>query len=172
MPAFGRLARACGSLFIKRGSGDSGKVSDQITDFLNKGHSILFYPEGTTTEGTHIKKIYGKLLQAAMDADKPIQPLVVCYVNDQGELDDQVPFVGDTSLPEFLNVMDSGPVTAYILPLEKLETTGKSRDELTQLLHQSMQQRFGRPTQSVIKKAADSMASNSDNAADKTKSVA
>ena len=58
MPAFGRLARACGSLFIKRGSGDSGKVSGQITEFLKKGYSIIFYPEGTTTDGSHIKKIY------------------------------------------------------------------------------------------------------------------
>lgn len=175
MPAFGRLARACGSLFIKRGSGDSGKVAGQITEFLEKGHSVLFYPEGTTTDGTHIKKIYGKLLQAAMDADKPIQPLVVCYVNDQGELDDQVPFVGDTSFTKsFLNVMDSGPVTAYILPLEKIETTGKTRDELTELLHQSMQQGLEDLHSRVLKKATDSTASNSDtdNTADKARSVA
>lgn len=141
MPVFGRLARACGSLFIKRGSGDSGKVAGQITEFLNKGHSILFYPEGTTTEGTHIKKIYGKLLQAAMDANTPIQPMVVCYVNKQGELDKAVPFAGDlTFTKSFLNVMDSDPVTAYILPLDPIPTTDKTRDELTEELHQKMQQ--------------------------------
>ncbi|WP_296405348.1 lysophospholipid acyltransferase family protein [Psychrobacter sp.] len=140
MPAFGRLARACGSLFIKRGSGDSGKVADQIAEFLTKGYSILFYPEGTTTDGTNIKKIYGKLLQAAMDANKPIQPLVLCYVNAKGELDDKVPFVGKTSFTKsFLNVMDSDPVTAYILPLEQIDTLNKTRDELTIELHESMQ---------------------------------
>lgn len=141
MPVFGRLARACGSLFIKRGSGDSGKVAGQITEFLNKGHSILFYPEGTTTEGTHIKKIYGKLLQAAMDADRPIQPMVVCYVNKKGELDKAVPFAGELTFTQsFLNVMDSEPVKAYILPLDPIPTTDKTRDELTAELHQKMQQ--------------------------------
>lgn len=141
MPVFGRLARACGSLFIKRGSGDSGKVAGQITDFLTQGHSILFYPEGTTTEGTHIKKIYGKLLQAAIDADKPIQPMVVCYVNKKGELDSSVPFAGDLSfIQSFLNVMDSEPVKAYILPLDPISTTGKDRDQLTEELYQAMQQ--------------------------------
>lgn len=175
MPAFGNLARACGSLFIKRGSGDSGKVAGQIAEFLTKGYSILFYPEGTTTDGTHIKKIYGKLLQAAMDADKPIQPLVVCYVNAKGELDDKVPFVGDTSFTQsFFNVMDSDAVTAYILPLEKIETTGKTRDELTQLLHQSMQQGLLELHSRVLNKAADPTASNSDtdSTADNAKCVA
>lgn len=141
MPAFGKLARACGSLFIKRGSGDSGKVAGQISEFLTKGYSILFYPEGTTTDGTHIKKIYGKLLQAAMDVDKPIQPLVVCYVDSEGKLDNKVPFVGDTSFAQsFFQVMDSDPVTAYILPLEPIQTTGKTQDELTKELHDLMQQ--------------------------------
>nr|WP_201546927.1 lysophospholipid acyltransferase family protein [Psychrobacter lutiphocae] len=141
MPAFGRLARACGSLFIKRGSGDSGKVSAQITEFLKKGYSVLFYPEGTTTDGTAIKSLYGKLLQAAIDADKPVQPVVICYVNDKGEMDDKIPFVGDTTFVQsFLTVMDSNPVTAYILPLEPLSSTGKTRDELTQELQQHMQQ--------------------------------
>ena len=140
MPAFGRLARACGSLFIKRDSGDSGKVAGKIAEFLAKGYSILFYPEGTTTDGTHIKKIYGNLLQAAMDANKPIQPLVVCYVNAQGELDDKIPFVGDTTFTQsFLNVMDSEPVTAYILPLQLIETQNKTREQLTDELHQVMQ---------------------------------
>ena len=141
MPAFGNLARACGSLFIKRGSGDSGKVAGQITEFLEKGHSVLFYPEGTTTDGSRIKSLYGKLLQAAIDANKPVQPLVVCYVNAQGELDDKIPFVGDTSFTKsFLTVMDCEQVTAYILPLDPISTTDKSRDELTEELYQHMQQ--------------------------------
>ncbi|PNK61294.1 lysophospholipid acyltransferase family protein [Psychrobacter sp. FDAARGOS_221] len=151
MPAFGRLARACGSLFIKRGSGDSGKVSGQITEFLKKGYSVLFYPEGTTTDGTQIKSLYGKLLQAAIDADKPVQPVVICYVNDKGEMDDKIPFVGDTTFVQsFLTVMDSNPVTAYILPLEPLSSTGKTRDELTQELQQHMQQGLDSLKQRVL----------------------
>lgn len=173
MPVFGRLARACGSLFIKRGSGDSGKVAGQITDFLTKGYSILFYPEGTTTDGTHIKKIYGKLLQGAMDADKPIQPIVVCYVNAKGELDHTVPFVGDVSFTQsFLRVMDSDPVTAYVLPLAVIPTTGKTRDELTEDLYQSMQTGLEELHNRVIKKNSEHTASNSDNAALETKSIA
>ena len=156
MPAFGRLARACGSLFIKRGSGDSGKVSGQITEFLNKGYSIIFYPEGTTTDGSHIKKIYGKLLQAAMDANKPIQPIVVCYVNAKGQLDNRIPFVGDTPFVEsFLNVIDSDRVTAYILPLTPIETTDKTRDELTEALHERMQQGLEDLQRRVVKSSCN-----------------
>lgn len=141
MPVFGILAKAAGTLFINRGSGDANTVSDQIAQFLKQGYSVMFYPEATTTDGTQIKKLHGKLLQAAIDADKPVQPIVVCYVNEQGELDNTVPFYGDISLKDsLLRVIDSEvPVKAYVLPLEPLSSTGKTRDEMTEELQQRMQ---------------------------------
>ena len=140
MPIFGRLARAAGTLFIKRGSGDADSVAEQMTTFLKKGHSILFYPEGTTTDGTKIKRIHGKLLQAAIDAETPVQPTVLCYVNADGELDDKVPYYGGLTMKDsLLQVMDTPKVTAYVLPLAPLTTQGKSRAELTKELEQRMQ---------------------------------
>lgn len=141
MPIFGVLAKAAGTLFINRGSGDANSVADQIADFLKQGYSILFYPEATTTDGKQIKKLHGKLLQAAIDADKPVQPIVVCYVNEKGELDNTVPFYGGISLKDsLLRVIDSElPVRAFVLPLEPLSPTGKTRDELTAELQDHMQ---------------------------------
>ncbi len=141
MPVFGPLAKVCGSLFIQRGSGDANSMATQMAEFLKKGYSIIFFPEATTTDGKQIKKIYGKLLQSAMDANVPIQPMVICYVNSKGKLDDKVPYCGDISLKDsLLQVMDSDPVTAYVLPLTPLLPAGKTRDELTELLQQRLQQ--------------------------------
>jgi|26BtaG_2_1085354.scaffolds.fasta_scaffold13492_1 1-acyl-sn-glycerol-3-phosphate acyltransferase len=141
MPIFGRLARAAGTLFIKRGSGDADSVSEQMTTFLKKGYSILFYPEGTTTDGTKIKRVHGKLLQAALDAGAPVQPTVLCYVNADGELDDKVPYYGGLTMKDsLLQVMDTPTVTAYVLPLEQISTAGKTRAEVTRELEQRMQE--------------------------------
>jgi len=140
MPIMGPLAKVAGTLFIKRGSGDAGSVASQMATFLKQGYSIVFFPEATTTDGHKIKKLHGKLIQAAMDANKPIQPIVICYVNEKGELDDVVPYYGGIKLKDSLfNVIDGSQVTAYVLPLQPLYPQDKSRDQLTTELQQRMQ---------------------------------
>ncbi|WP_227431110.1 lysophospholipid acyltransferase family protein [Psychrobacter sp. I-STPA6b] len=139
-PIFGKLATAAGTLFIQRGSGDSGTISEQMAAFLREGYSILFFPEATTTDGKQIKRIHGKLLQSAIDANKPVQPIVVCYVNKQGELDESIPYYGKMTMAESIKkVMDSRDTTAYVLPLAPLETQGKTKSKLTDELQQHMQ---------------------------------
>lgn len=137
---FGKLARAGGTLFIKRGSGDSGGVSGQISDFLRQGSSVVFFPEATTTDGTKIKKIYGKLLQSAIDTDLPICPLVVAYVDKDGRLSDDAAYYGKrTMLDSLRRVADSHGITAYVLPLQPIYPKGSSRSELTQILQKTME---------------------------------
>ena len=160
MPIFGRLAKAAGTLFIKRGSGDADSVAQQMTTFLQKGYSILFYPEGTTTDGTRIKKVHGKLLQSAIDAGKPVQPIVLCYVNSDGELDDKVPYFGGLTMKEsLLQVMDSAAVTAYVLPLEPLATSGKTKEALTKELQERMQEGLKTLHSRVLKSAPEAVPS-------------
>lgn len=157
MPIFGRLATAAGTLFIKRGSGDADSVAQQMTVFLQKGYSILFYPEGTTTDGTRIKKVHGKLLQSAIDAGTPVQPIVLCYVNSEGELDDKVPYFGGLTMKESLmQIMDSSDVTAYVLPLKPLDSVGKTRAELTEELQVRMQEGLEELHSRVLKSVPNS----------------
>ncbi len=140
MPVMGPLAKVAGTLFIQRGSGDAGSVASQMATFLKQGYSVVFFPEATTTNGRQIKKLHGKLLQAAIDADKPIQPVVLCYVNKEGELDDTVPYYGGIKLKDSLmSVIDGDLVTAYVLALEPLYPEDKTRDELTAELQERMQ---------------------------------
>jgi 1-acyl-sn-glycerol-3-phosphate acyltransferase len=55
-PVFGNLAKGGGTLFIKRGSGDSVRIREQIAEFLSKDIPVLFFPEATTTDGSKVKK--------------------------------------------------------------------------------------------------------------------
>lgn len=149
---FGRLAKAAGTLFIKRGSGDSGGVSEQIADFLRGGSSVVFFPEATTTDGKHIKKIYGKLLQASMDTGLPICPMVVAYVDRDGKLSDDAAYYGERTMADSLKrVMDSRGIIAHVLPLKPIYPQDKSQKELTAELQLAMEQGLARLHRQVVK---------------------
>ena len=138
-PVFGKLAKAGGTLFIKRGSGDSIKIREQITAFLKQDIPVLFFPEATTSDGTRIKKVHGRILGAAIEAQRPVQICVICYVNQHGELDMIAPFIGDvTFIDHIKNVLEMPKVTAHLLTLPTLHTEGHTVDSLTALVQREM----------------------------------
>ena len=149
---FGRLARAGGTLFIKRGSGDADGVARQIADFLRGGSSVVFFPEATTTDGKLIKTIHGKLLQASMDTGLPICPVVIAYVNADGTLSDDCAYYDKRTMAESLRrVADSDGVKAYVLPLTPLSPKDKTRTELTEMLQQTMEEGLAELHRQAIK---------------------
>lgn len=68
-PVAGWLAAKAGSLFIRRGSGDSQLIRKQMSRHLEQAHPLLMFPEGTTTDGRSLRTFHGRLLSAAIDAD-------------------------------------------------------------------------------------------------------
>lgn len=150
-PLVGWLARTGNTLFIKRGSGDTNEVSHQIARFLQDGSPVIFFPEATTTDGKAIKKIHGKLLQSAMDTGIDIQPIVICYVDENGNLDNKIPYFGEMNFFQSVkNVLDTRRSKAYVMPLEAINPAHKSREELTQILQQRMEAGLKQLHQQII----------------------
>lgn len=138
-PLVGHLVKAGGTLFIKRGSGDTGSVTEQISEFLRAGFSVIFFPEATTTDGRAIKKIYGKLLQSAMTTGLPIQPIVLCYTDGCGNLSNELPYCGDMSLKESLwRILRTKGHTAHLMALEPIDPADMRQSDLTALLKARM----------------------------------
>lgn len=67
-PVAGWLAAKAGSLFIRRGAGDSQLIRKQMTRHLQEQHPLLLFPEGTTTDGHGLRTFHGRLLASAIDA--------------------------------------------------------------------------------------------------------
>jgi 1-acyl-sn-glycerol-3-phosphate acyltransferase len=65
-PVVRHLAKAAGTLYIKRGSGDAQSVSSQMAQHLQAGRSVLFFPEGTTTNGQGIKTILSSIISCGL----------------------------------------------------------------------------------------------------------
>jgi 1-acyl-sn-glycerol-3-phosphate acyltransferase len=138
-PILGSLARFGGTLFIQRGSGDSQRIRQQITDFLKQDIPVLFFPEATTGDGTRMRKVHGRLLQAAIDAQRPVQMCVLCYVNTQGQLDQVIPFINQQSfLDNVAKVLQTEQVTAHVMALPAIDPAGLSLASLTAEVQQRM----------------------------------
>ncbi len=87
-PGIGWLARATGTVFIKR---DRSEVSDQITVFrdrLSAGHKLLFFPEGTSTDGLQVlpfkPALFAAFFDPALRNNLQIQPVTLNYVAPEG----------------------------------------------------------------------------------------
>ncbi|MCW8040337.1 MULTISPECIES: lysophospholipid acyltransferase family protein [Acinetobacter] len=132
-PLLGKLAKGGGTLFIKRGSGDSIKIREQMTAFLKQDSPVLFFPEATTSDGTRIKKVHGRLLGAAIEAQRPVQICLICYVNQQGQLDMIAPYVDEVSFAKHVqSVLEMPKVTAHLMALPAIDTAGHTVESLTQ----------------------------------------
>ncbi|KAA8731871.1 1-acyl-sn-glycerol-3-phosphate acyltransferase [Acinetobacter qingfengensis] len=138
-PIIGHLAKWGGTLFIKRGSGDSSRVKEQIAIFLKQDIPVLFFPEATTGDGRKIKKIHGRLLEAAIEARQPVQACVLCYSNTKGELDQIVPFINDqTFIDSVTKILQMDQVTAHLKALPAIDSSGHSVESLTKAVQDTM----------------------------------
>ncbi|MFJ2447063.1 1-acyl-sn-glycerol-3-phosphate acyltransferase [Pseudomonas sp. S04] len=116
-PVAGWLAAKAGSLFIRRGAGDSQLIRKQMSRHLHQQHPLLMFPEGTTTDGRSLRTFHGRLLSAAIDADVALQPVAIRYLRD-GQIDPLAPFIGDDDLLSHLMRLfanDQGDVHIHLL---------------------------------------------------------
>jgi 1-acyl-sn-glycerol-3-phosphate acyltransferase len=88
-PGIGWLARATGTVFIRR-KGTEAKVQQDIFESrLRQGHRLLFFPEGTSTDGIRVIPFKSSLFQAffthGMEHVMHIQPVTVVYHAPPGQ---------------------------------------------------------------------------------------
>ena len=88
-PGIGWLARATGTVFIKR---DRREAASQIAVFkerLSAGHKLLFFPEGTSTDGQQVLPFKTTLFASFMASELrdflQVQPVSVVYHPPQGQ---------------------------------------------------------------------------------------
>ncbi|MDX1696181.1 MAG: lysophospholipid acyltransferase family protein [Ketobacteraceae bacterium] len=131
-PLIGKLAESTGTLFIQRGSGDSEKIKKDISQRIEQGHSVLFFPEGTTTDGSSLRKFHYKLFQVNQHIDVEFCPVVIHYEVD-GEYFNPVAFIDDDEFAEHLwHLLGFAHIRARVefLPARKLSVSNLRADVL------------------------------------------
>jgi 1-acyl-sn-glycerol-3-phosphate acyltransferase len=99
-PLLGALIGGAGTLFIERESRrDAMRVVHHMADALRQGDVVAVFPEGTTGNGQGVLPFHANLLQAAVSAPAPVQPVGLAYVDGRTGQRSEVPvYVGDTTL--------------------------------------------------------------------------
>jgi 1-acyl-sn-glycerol-3-phosphate acyltransferase len=99
-PLLGSLITGAGTLYIQRENRrDALRVVHRMADRLREGDIVSVFPEGTTGDGTQLLPFHANLLQAAISASAPVQPVALRYLDSGTGLPHPGPvFVGDDTL--------------------------------------------------------------------------
>lgn len=146
-PIAGWLAAKAGSLFIRRGAGDSQLIRQQMRHHLSQGLPLLMFPEGTTTDGRCVRTFHGRLLSAAIDSGAHLQPVAIRYLRD-GSTDPIAPFIGDDDLLSHLMRLfshDTADVEIHLL--EPIACLNQERTVLAFRAQQAIERVLVQPQQ-------------------------
>jgi lyso-ornithine lipid O-acyltransferase len=115
-PFFGRAARSGGTLFIDRSSRASAEsVAALIGERLRLSIPLLFFPEGTSTDGTSVLRFHSRLFEPAIAAGAPIAAASVGYVVEDGTPEREVCWYGDDTFgPHLLRTLNSPGILAVV----------------------------------------------------------
>lgn len=100
-PLVGATARELGAIFVRRGDTHSGaRALRQALRALEGGASVLVFPEGTTTDGSHVAPFAPGAFGLAALAGVPVATVTVAYD------DPRVAWTGDaTFVPHYLRLV-------------------------------------------------------------------
>ena len=100
-PGIGALARATGTMFIRRSPTEAKREIEIFEARLLAGHRLMFFPEGTSTDGLRVLRFKSTLFEAFFsDALRPImyiQPVTLTYHAPVGEAANFYGWWGDMS---------------------------------------------------------------------------
>ncbi len=129
-PLVGWMAAAAGTLFIERGAGQSAHILEIIHDKLEEGASVLFFPEGTTSDGSDVLRFHPRLFAIAQKTGAPMQPVAVRYVPAPGR-DNKAPYIdNDVLAPHAWAILKEPWIEVQIHYLETLQWDGEDRKAL------------------------------------------
>ena len=115
-PFFGKAARTGGTLFIDRSSRASAeKVAGLIGERLASPVPVLFFPEGTSSDGSTVLHFHSRLFEPAVVAGAPVTAAAVRYVLQRGAEERDLCWFGDDAfLPHLWKALGTAGFSAEV----------------------------------------------------------
>jgi 1-acyl-sn-glycerol-3-phosphate acyltransferase len=129
-PVIGRLATAAGTLYIERSTRrDAMRIVRLMQEALARREVLGVFPEGTTADGTELLPFHANLLQAAVLADAPVQPVGLRFVDRATSRPSaDALYVGDdTLLASLWRVLRAEPMVAVVHYGQPERAAGRDR---------------------------------------------
>ena len=128
-PIFGQFAKDGGTIFVQREDRFSlRRANQQIAEYLNAGVAVALFPEGTTTDGSHVLRFHPSVFQSAIEAGVVVTPCALSY-NALGGSEKEIAWWGDVTLmPHAWKLLGQRQVSAKVIFGEPLAVTGARRE--------------------------------------------
>lgn len=99
-PLVGMLATGAGTLYIERTNRkDALRTVKDMADAMRSGDVVAIFPEGTTSDGLDLLPFHANLIQSAIQAQAPVQPMSIQFLDAQtGQISLAPSYIGDDSL--------------------------------------------------------------------------
>lgn len=130
-PVVGWLARQGGTLFIHRGLHDSAaRIAHDMTERLSQGNRLLFFPEGTTSDGSDVRRFKNRLFQPALEIDAPVQPVAIRYLKGDEAVDPVAYLPGITLIASVRGVLARRHTDVEVDWCEPVAVQGRERRDV------------------------------------------
>lgn len=136
-PIVGRMVTLAGTIYLERARRrDAMRAMGLLTQSLRDGHTAAVFPEGTTGDGHHLLHFHANLLQSAIDADVPVQPVAIRYSDAHHAISPAAAYVGDTTLVQSLWwIACADQLTVHVTVLSPQRVQHADRRALATRLH-------------------------------------
>lgn len=139
-PVFGYLVTKSGTLFINRTiRKDAARIVEITAESLKNSENVCFFPEGTTTDGTHMLPFKSSIVQAAIDAQATLWPIAIYYPQPNRAPNLTMAYAGETSMIESMDqILRLKHPVVELHFLTPISCVGHTRQHVTQLAHQAI----------------------------------
>lgn len=142
-PLLGKLATGAGTLYIERARRkDALRMVKDMADAMRAGDVVAVFPEGTTSDGRDLLPFHANLIEAAILAEAPVQPMSLKFVDAQsGEPSFAPCYIGDdTLIGSIWRTLTAPPILAVVHFGEPQPAQGRDRRAWAKDLRQDILQ--------------------------------
>ena len=129
-PLVGTFADGAGTLYVERESRrDAHRVVGQMAERLKAGDILAVFPEGTTGDGITLLHFHANLIQAAIEAAVPVQPVGLKFLEAATGNPSFAPsYVGDeTLMGSIWRTLTAPPLKAVVVFGAAQRADGRNR---------------------------------------------
>lgn len=117
-PVFGWLSRHAGTIFVSRD--DPTQVPAQLAEMdkpLRDGIPVVMFPEGTSSDGTHVLPFRSSLFESTIRSGQVVTPVAIAYdLMESGSVGEEVAYWGDhTLVPHLFNLFSKPRFEARVV---------------------------------------------------------
>ena len=129
-PLVGMLATGAGTLYIERTKRqDALRMVKAMADAMKNGDVVAVFPEGTTSDGRDLLPFHANLIQSAIEAQAPVQPMSLKFVDAKTGQTSLAPcYIGDdTLIGSIWRTLTAPPILAVVHFGEPQQAQGRDR---------------------------------------------